>query len=229
MGFAEAMARGWARSQLPTPAPSFNDVQMCSPLTTTPAAAAMDKESLSPPSKEGSDGLFGPTGSPPSSPVKAMDDALWEQASGAVFKKGSTPPRDPARKLDLASSEHTRPICRLNVDLSGSAPPLAASTKPVQILAHELSLATGGFNPKYCIGAGGFGHVFKASVASLRAAGLCAIKRLPSGSSVDGVSEEIELLSRCRHPNVLPLLGYCLRPTACVVYPLMGARRAPRQ
>lgn len=140
------------------------------------------------------------------SPVKAADDALWAEASAAVFgsESAAVVPRGARRQLQPGVA--------------------SARAQPVQLLAHELSVATGGFNPKHCVGAGGFGHVFRAELPKLAShTGLCAIKRLPIGSSEEAASKEIEMISKCCHPNVLPLLGYCLRPTTCFVYPMMRA------
>ena len=48
------------------------------------------------------------------------------------------------------------------------------------------------------------------------------IKQLEEGGGEDAAAE-VELLSKCDHPNVLPLLGYCLQPPSpCLVFPLMS-------
>ena len=40
--------------------------------------------------------------------------------------------------------------------------------------------------------------------------------------TVRGLRKEVHLLGKCRHPNLLPLLGCCLDTRAlCLVYPLL--------
>ena len=129
--------------------------------------------------------------------VQAPDDsqALWQESSLAVF-----------------SSEG------VNLELTS---PGKLDRAPTQLRAHELHLATGGFNPKHCIASGTYGTVYKASLPSLSQAGLCAIKRVKVDCGED-TQYEVELLSTCEHPNVLPLLGYSLgQPACCLVFPLM--------
>ncbi|KAK9068549.1 hypothetical protein SSX86_012664 [Deinandra increscens subsp. villosa] len=74
----------------------------------------------------------------------------------------------------------------------------------------EIELATNNFDEALVIGSGGFGNVYK----SLSKFGLVyevAIKRLHSTSN-QGASEfeaEVMLLSKLRHGNLVPLIGYC--------------------
>jgi len=59
---------------------------------------------------------------------------------------------------------------------------------------------------------------------SLPREGRCAIKWLHSSTpaTCKTLRDEIRLLSKCRHENLLPLLGYCLDSSSlCLVYPLM--------
>jgi interleukin-1 receptor-associated kinase 1 len=71
------------------------------------------------------------------------------------------------------------------------------------------------------IGEGGPGCVFVAdALASLPQAARPVVKRADSAGVLE-IACEIEILARCRHPHLLPLLGCCLEPRLpCLVYPL---------
>uniref|UniRef100_A0A1D1Z1P4 non-specific serine/threonine protein kinase n=1 Tax=Anthurium amnicola TaxID=1678845 RepID=A0A1D1Z1P4_9ARAE len=71
----------------------------------------------------------------------------------------------------------------------------------------DVVRATGSFNASNCIGSGGFGATYKAEVVPGL---LVAIKRLSIGR-IQGVQQfhaEIKTLGRCRHPNLVTLIGY---------------------
>nr|GEW45455.1 MDIS1-interacting receptor like kinase 2-like [Tanacetum cinerariifolium] len=73
----------------------------------------------------------------------------------------------------------------------------------------ELLKVTEEFNEAYCIGKGGCGSVYKASLAS---GDTVAIKRLHSSSEVINHNDflnEIRALTRIRHRNIVKLHGYC--------------------
>ncbi|KAM0010097.1 putative protein kinase RLK-Pelle-CrRLK1L-1 family [Helianthus debilis subsp. tardiflorus] len=75
----------------------------------------------------------------------------------------------------------------------------------------ELSSATNNFNEKRCIGQGGFGKVYKGKISDGATNTYYAIKRLHFESQ-QGATEfwvEVKLLSRLRHCNIVPLIGYC--------------------
>ncbi|XP_058215919.1 leucine-rich repeat receptor protein kinase HPCA1-like isoform X2 [Rhododendron vialii] len=72
----------------------------------------------------------------------------------------------------------------------------------------ELEKCTDNFSEANVIGAGGYGKVYKGTIASGQ---LVAIKRAQQGS-LQGALEfktEIELLSRINHKNVVELVGFC--------------------
>ncbi|KAK2966754.1 hypothetical protein RJ640_003067 [Escallonia rubra] len=73
----------------------------------------------------------------------------------------------------------------------------------------EIQSATNGFDDRLLVGQGGFGPVFKGILDN--GATTVAVKRL-SPKSNQGAPEfwnEIEMLSRFRHSNVVSLVGYC--------------------
>lgn len=72
----------------------------------------------------------------------------------------------------------------------------------------ELALATNNFDVSAQVGQGGYGKVYKGTLAD---GTVVAIKRAQEGS-LQGEKEfltEIELLSRLHHRNLVSLLGYC--------------------
>ncbi|WOL19063.1 putative receptor-like protein kinase [Canna indica] len=85
----------------------------------------------------------------------------------------------------------------------------------------SIETATNKFSEGNILGEGGFSHVYKASFHGDVSA---AVKKL-DGSGQDRDREfdnEIDLLGKIRHPNIVSLLGYCVRgETRILVYELM--------
>jgi len=86
----------------------------------------------------------------------------------------------------------------------------------------ELHNVTDGFEASK-IGRGGFGSVFPTHrLPSLPHSGRCAVKKLLGAGGMQGLTDEIRVLSVCWHEHLLPLVGFCLdEPMPCLVYPLM--------
>ncbi|KAF8393080.1 hypothetical protein HHK36_021321 [Tetracentron sinense] len=86
---------------------------------------------------------------------------------------------------------------------------------------HLLESATNNFKESNILGEGGFGCVYKARFDDNF---LAAVKRLDSGRQ-DAEREfenEVDLLSKIRHSNIVSLLGYCINgDTRFLVYELM--------
>lgn len=86
----------------------------------------------------------------------------------------------------------------------------------------EVESATDGFSNRRLLGKGRYGSVYKAIFADGQ---VMAVKRIePSivlrkaGSNYAfNFSAEIRALSRARHPNIVPILGYCEAPTERMV------------
>ena len=140
---------------------------------------------------------------------------------------------------------HDGPAIR---SLVGATIRRSSSHEPfVAFTVEELSAVTSDF-----VGRGGFGVVYatahrtaqpeasaptrltlaslwarygtRGRLESLPREGRCAIKWLHSSTpaACRTLRDEIRLLSKCRHENLLPLLGYCLDTRALsLVYPLM--------
>ena len=93
----------------------------------------------------------------------------------------------------------------------------------------ELAAATHNFAASNCVGAGGFGSVFRAQhIQGLGNGAPMAIKRLDHGS-MQGQGEflqELQVLGACRHEHLLPVLGFAADGVSageavCLVSPLM--------
>lgn len=72
----------------------------------------------------------------------------------------------------------------------------------------EMALATNNFDISAQVGQGGYGKVYKGTLAD---GTIVAIKRAQEGS-LQGEKEfltEIELLSRLHHRNLVSLIGFC--------------------
>ncbi|KAI3778234.1 hypothetical protein L2E82_07373 [Cichorium intybus] len=80
-----------------------------------------------------------------------------------------------------------------------------------QFSLDELQKATDNFSESKIVGKGGFGSVYKGVVADGSQTTLVAVKRL-APESLQGIGEfetEIQMLSKCRHSNLVNLVGYC--------------------
>ena len=89
-----------------------------------------------------------------------------------------------------------------------------------------ISEATKNFDDAYCIGSGGFGKVYIADLehfdssnsSSIEGVNKCdlprkrstvAIKRIHNQEGEQGFIAEIEILTSCKHENIISLLGFC--------------------
>ena len=87
----------------------------------------------------------------------------------------------------------------------------SAGNLPKELTISEIMEATDNFSQENLVGCGGFGMVYKAVLGDGTE---LAIKRLSSelGLMVEKeFAAEVETLSRARHENLVPLLGYCVR------------------
>ncbi|CAL4970973.1 unnamed protein product [Urochloa decumbens] len=85
----------------------------------------------------------------------------------------------------------------------------------------SLEAATGKFSESSVLGVGGFGYVYKANFDGGFAA---AVKRLSGGAQgcEKEFENELDLLGRIRHPNIVSLVGFCIHEeNRFIVYELM--------
>ncbi|XP_057824675.2 probable leucine-rich repeat receptor-like protein kinase At5g49770 isoform X2 [Cryptomeria japonica] len=75
----------------------------------------------------------------------------------------------------------------------------------------ELKMASNNFSEANVIGSGGYGKVYKGILTALGGSEIVAIKRAQQGSMQGGTEfkNEIELLSRVHHKNLVGLIGFC--------------------
>ncbi|PIN00784.1 Serine/threonine protein kinase [Handroanthus impetiginosus] len=110
------------------------------------------------------------------------------------------------RKKAKRAIEKSDPFASWNLEKeSGSVPQLQGAK---WFSFEDLKKCTNNFSESNCIGSGGYGKVYKGTVASSQ---VVAIKRAEQGS-MQGAHEfktEIELLSRIHHKNVVSLVGFC--------------------
>ena len=96
---------------------------------------------------------------------------------------------------------------------------------PAAVAFDELVASTLAFASTREIGRGGCARVFigQALPSLPNTPGPLAVKRLTPGGQ-QGEREllrEVKILSRCSHPNLLPILGYCVDARGlCLVYPI---------
>jgi serine/threonine protein kinase len=124
--------------------------------------------------------------------------------------------------LSLVITLHKRRKRKRSASLAGlirDGTPLASLRKEFSMTGsprthiftyEELDEATDGFSDDRELGVGGFGTVYK---GTLRDGGMVAVKRLYKNSykSVEQFQNEVEILSRLRHPNLVTLYG-CTSP-----------------
>jgi Leucine-rich repeat (LRR) protein len=80
----------------------------------------------------------------------------------------------------------------------------------LRVTADDIQKATENFSKVHIIGDGGFGTVYRAALPEGRRV---AIKRLHGGHQFQGDREflaEMETIGKVKHPNLVPLLGYCV-------------------
>ncbi|KAL5722721.1 non-specific serine/threonine protein kinase [Ranunculus cassubicifolius] len=83
-----------------------------------------------------------------------------------------------------------------------------------KIAYEDIVNATDDFDLKHCIGAGGYGSVYKAKLPSGATVALKKLHRWESKESnyEKSFRNEIEFLSRIRHRNIVKLYGFCSNP-----------------
>ncbi|KAJ8433755.1 hypothetical protein Cgig2_026576 [Carnegiea gigantea] len=131
-------------------------------------------------------------------------------------KKISDKPRknhsDDTKGFSLNELKSSFNSLKINKNLGGSAPAIDYEL---------LEAATDNFHESNVLGVGGFGHVYKAKLDD----NCCiAVKKVDGGGqeAEKEFENEIELLSKIRHQNIIALLGYCIHGDArFLAYELM--------
>lgn len=133
-------------------------------------------------------------------------------------KKISEKPRknhsDDTKGFSLNQLKGSFDSLKINKNLTGSAPAIDYDL---------LEAATDNFHESNVLGVGGFGHVYKAKLDD----NCCiAVKKVDGGGqeAEKEFENEIELLSKIQHQNIITLLGYCIHGDArFLAYELMDS------
>ena len=158
-------------------------------------------------------------------------DAGQQPAPAASRVDPAAPSSAAATAAALGEEAQRRPLSQppaMEIGLMRNMAVRLGQTRGSAVLLVQTELANGteDFNEARKIGEGGFGSVWKASSLPSLGGGAYAVKRLHCDPSrwqhvLSGLQSEIELLARCAHPNLLPVLAYSVDPLApCLVYPL---------
>ncbi|KAK3419483.1 hypothetical protein EUGRSUZ_G00040, partial [Eucalyptus grandis] len=111
------------------------------------------------------------------------------------------------KKRAEKATEQSNPFVNWDPNESGGGIPQLQGARWFSL--EELKKYTNNFSEANEIGSGGYGKVYK---GTLPTGNLVAIKRAQQGSMQGGVEfkNEIELLSRVHHKNLVSLVGFCL-------------------
>ncbi|KAK9063029.1 hypothetical protein SSX86_016899 [Deinandra increscens subsp. villosa] len=115
------------------------------------------------------------------------------------------------RALEL-HQRHVHPTSTAAVEDASSNRLKGNDMDHLKVQLSEIKLATEKFSQRYLIGLGGYGMVYLAELKFLDGIRTVAIKRIlkrGDGQGEQGFIAEIEMLSRCKHRNIVSLLGFC--------------------
>ncbi|KAJ9564952.1 hypothetical protein OSB04_000918 [Centaurea solstitialis] len=141
-----------------------------------------------------------------------------------------TEPREKQHKIGDILKELERALELQKEHENAAVEPLTFSWKKLECLKIQLNdilLSTKNFAKEYCIGSGAYGTVYKAELDHFdrknmlpegenkselpKTRGIVAIKRISNvedDQGEQGFFIELEMLSRCEHPNIISLLGF---------------------
>ncbi|VVB12127.1 unnamed protein product [Arabis nemorensis] len=113
----------------------------------------------------------------------------------------------------VADSKSSSPAEKVTVDRvmkNGSISRIRSPITASQYTVSSLQVATNSFSQENIIGEGSLGRVYKAEFPSGK---IMAIKKIDNAAlslqEEDTFLEAISNMSRLRHPNIVPLVGYC--------------------
>ncbi|XP_071719517.1 receptor like protein kinase S.2-like [Rutidosis leptorrhynchoides] len=135
--------------------------------------------------------------------------------------------KQPVEMINSNIDQDQSTLDQVFIDLKGSRSTfrrrdLLKNLEHMRIQLKDISLATESFSRKKLISSGGFGTVYRGKLQRVdtgyryntEGENECevAIKRISHPNievAQEGFYAEIELLSKCKHSNIIPLLGFC--------------------
>lgn len=189
-----------------------------------------------------------PPKSPPAEPAKAWRPHRWPKLGRDAAGASDPTSYWSSRAVACETSRGVRPTTSWSYSPAPwaqsppatppaedtSSSPLPAGCRPPRELTYaSLIMATDGFNSGRLLGSGGAGSVFKADFDdsdSPLAGKVGAVKVIDthrSDPNVAGFEEEVKILRRVRHPNIVALRGWAMhRSFRCLVYEFMDGSDA---
>ncbi|CAN6362716.1 unnamed protein product [Urochloa humidicola] len=101
---------------------------------------------------------------------------------------------------------------------------LCGEVGPRRFRYHELVAATDNFADEKKLGQGGFGSVYRGYLRNQdRYVAIKVLSRESSGQGLEEFQAEVKVMTRLRHRNIVPLVGWCDSPQGLLlVYELMA-------
>jgi len=138
--------------------------------------------------------------------VLAQDDPVARLRNGGLLKNEVNLPHDDA--YVAKGSENTSSL-----------------TMMTRVIPYStIKEASGNFSDSHLLGSGGFGKVYRCDLIISQRKRSYAVKKMDKHSKQghSEFSKEVEVLTYCRHPNLVPLVAVSMDPDEpCLIYPLM--------
>ncbi|KAM8862259.1 interleukin-1 receptor-associated kinase 1 [Spinachia spinachia] len=166
---------------------------------------------------------------PPSPlPPPKQFEATPTLSTAGLGSAGTTLPANERGERPLPRPPPPPPILHSDLPQTTQPTQLVSGSSGVMCWSYEeVHAGTVGFSPSLQVGEGGFGVVYRASLRNTD----CAVKRLKQDCLLgwiqlkESFQNEVDQLSKFRHPHIVDLLGFSEGPeSVCLIYSYMERR-----